>query len=141
VETTATDAAYALRVVVDGREAAALGLADLRALPQHSHDLPIACVEGWSASGTWSGVRVRDVLAAAGVVTGTEVTVVSLQERGPYRRTILPANFARDDRTLLALDLAGVPLDLDHGYPCRVIAPNRPGVLQTKWVAALEVTT
>ena len=33
------------------------------------------------------------------------------------------------------------PLDLDHGYPCRVIAPNRPGVLQTKWVASLEVTT
>ncbi len=141
VEASATDTAYALRVVVDGREAAALGLADLRALPQHSHDLPIACVEGWSASGTWSGVRVRDVLAAAGIGTDTGVTVVSLQERGPYRRTILPANFAGDERTLLALDLAGEPLDLDHGYPCRVIAPNRPGVLQTKWVAALEVTT
>ena len=44
-----------------------------------------------------------------------------------------------DHRTLLALDLEGEPLALDHGYPCRVIAPNRPGVLQTKWVESLEV--
>ena len=50
-----------------------------------------------------------------------------------------PANFAADDRTLLALDLAGEPLSLDHGFPCRLIAPNRPGVLQTKWVSRLEV--
>ena len=28
---------------------------------------------------------------------------------------------------------------LDHGFPARVIAPNRPGVLQTKWVTRLEV--
>ncbi|WP_148668402.1 molybdopterin-dependent oxidoreductase, partial [Streptomyces sp. WAC05950] len=27
---------------------------------------------------------------------------------------------------------------LDHGYPARIIAPNRPGVLQTKWVGRLE---
>jgi DMSO/TMAO reductase YedYZ molybdopterin-dependent catalytic subunit len=53
----------------------------------------------------------------------------------------LPAAFVGDPRTLLALDLAGEPLSLDHGFPCRVIAPNRPGVLQTKWGASLEVTT
>ena len=44
-----------------------------------------------------------------------------------------------DDRTLLALALDGEPLSLDHGFPARVIAPDRPGVLQTKWVARIEV--
>ncbi len=141
VAPAATDPAYALRVLVDGREVAAMGLDDLRALPQHTRELPIACVEGWSASGTWSGVRVQDVLRAAGVRPGTDVVVASLQPRGPFRRTVLPANFVSDDRTLLALDLAGEPLTLDHGFPCRIIAPNRPGVLQTKWVGALEVST
>jgi DMSO/TMAO reductase YedYZ molybdopterin-dependent catalytic subunit len=34
----------------------------------------------------------------------------------------------------------GEPLSLDHGYPCRLIAPDRPGVMQTKWVSALVVT-
>ena len=69
------------------------------------------------------------------------MVVTSLQESGPYRRTTLPAGFAADKRTLLALDLSGEPLALDHGYPCRLIAPNRPGVLQTKWVCRLEVST
>ncbi len=35
---------------------------ELLALPQRTEELPIACVEGWSASGTWSGVRLRDLL-------------------------------------------------------------------------------
>jgi DMSO/TMAO reductase YedYZ molybdopterin-dependent catalytic subunit len=138
---TATDRAWALDVRIDGSVASRLTLADLRALPQHTVDLPIACVEGWSAQGRWSGVRVRDVVAAAGAEGGADVVVTSLQESGPFTRTVLPAAFVEDERTLLALDLAGEPLDLDHGFPVRVIAPNRPGVLQTKWVASLEVTT
>jgi DMSO/TMAO reductase YedYZ molybdopterin-dependent catalytic subunit len=40
---------------------------------------------------------------------------------------------------MLALELNGETLALDHGYPVRLIAPNRPGVLQTKWVSRIEV--
>lgn len=39
------------------------------------------------------------------------------------------------------MDIDGEPLHIDHGFPCRLIAPNRPGVLQTKWVTTLEVRT
>jgi len=53
---------------------------------------------------------------------------------------VLQSYFADDDRTLLALQLHGEDLHLDHGYPCRLIAPNRPGVLQTKWLASVDVT-
>ena len=58
---------------------------------------------------------------------------------GRFRVTDLPAQFADDDLTLLALGLGGEALSIDHGYPARLIAPNRPGVLQTKWVSRLEV--
>ena len=47
--------------------------------------------------------------------------------------------FAQDDLTLVALEVNGKPLDLDHGFPARMIAPGRPGVLQTKWLSKLEV--
>ena len=43
--------------------------------------------------------------------------------------------------TLIALKLNGQTLDLDHGYPCRLIAPTRPGVLQTKWLSRIEVVS
>ena len=83
----------------------------------------------------------RDLLDLAGRPADADVSVTSLQERGAFRRTTLPGNVADDPRTLLALGLDGEPLALDHGYPARLIAPNRPGVLQTKWVSSLEVST
>ena len=56
-----------------------------------------------------------------------------------YRLSVLPGEHTKDPLTLLALRLNGEVLDLDHGYPARIIAPSRPGVLQTKWVSRLEV--
>lgn len=115
-----------------------LSLAELAALPQRTHQLPIACVEGWSASATWTGVVVAELLTAVGAPTG-RVVVESLERTGVYRSSVLLPGHVRDPLTLLALSLNGAELTLNHGYPCRIIAPTRPGVLQTKWVAALRV--
>ncbi|MBS42275.1 MAG: molybdopterin-binding protein [Nocardioides sp.] len=131
---------YTLVLVHAGREVT-LTRDDLLALPQHEETLPIACVEGWSASATWTGVRMVDLLAQVDRPSGADVVVRSLQTRGAFATTTLQAQFVEDDRTLLALAVNGETLDLDHGFPCRVIAPNRPGVLQTKWVTRLEVAT
>ncbi|WNZ13464.1 molybdopterin-dependent oxidoreductase [Streptomyces sp. 11x1] len=127
------------RLVVDGPRRYTLTLDELRALPQHEVELPIACVEGWSKSAHWSGVRVVDLLERAGARPDARVRVVSLQLRGGYRVSEMGHEHARDPLTLLALRLNGGELDPDHGYPVRLIAPNRPGVLQTKWVGRLEV--
>jgi hypothetical protein len=138
VLSTATSAAYRLTVRV-GDSSRDFTLAELQALPQTTASLPIACVEGWSAGATWTGVRMRDLLDRVGAPRGHDLTVRSLQPSGPYRVTVLPANFADDPRTLVALRLGGQPLSIDHGFPCRLIAPDRPGVLQTKWLDSLEV--
>ena len=116
-----------------------LSLADLAAMPQHTARLPITCVEGWSADAVWTGVRLRDLVALAGGGPGDAVTVESLQENSPYRTSIVEPPHARDELTLIALRLNGEVLHIDHGYPCRLIAPNRPGVLQTKWLARISV--
>ncbi|MER7463162.1 molybdopterin-dependent oxidoreductase [Streptomyces sp. NPDC097981] len=127
------------RLTVAGPRPYALTLEELRALPQHEVTLPIACVEGWSKSARWTGVRVRDLLERAGGGPGAHCRVVSLEAFGAYRVMELGRLYAQDPRTLLALRLNGEVLSLDHGHPARIIAPNRPGVLQTKWVGRLEV--
>jgi hypothetical protein len=127
------------RLTVAGPRTLSLGLADLAALPQYEARLPIACVEGWSATALWSGVRLRDVLDLAGVAPGAHVRVVSLERSGLYGESRVGPSAARDPLTLLAMRLAGEPLTLDHGYPLRLIAPDRPGVLQTKWLARIEM--
>lgn len=135
---SAQDPDYRLEVV-NGDRVVRLSRADLEALEQRTEELPIACVEGWSASGTWTGPRVRDLLDLVEAPAGVGAVVTSLQESGPFRVTLLQREFVDDERTLLALGLSGEPLSIDHGYPARVIAPNRPGVLQTKWVRRIEV--
>jgi DMSO/TMAO reductase YedYZ molybdopterin-dependent catalytic subunit len=108
------------------------------ALPQHEAELAIACVEGWSASARWGGVRLADLLDRAGIDPEASVRVISLQQGGLYGSSVLTAAQARHDDTLLALRLRDETLALDHGYPARLIAPNRPGVLQTKWISRIE---
>lgn len=114
-------------------------LAQLAALPQHSYGLPIACVEGWSQGAQWRGVRIRDLMAMVGAPVDAELQISSLEQGGVYGRSFMPAAYSQDEKALLALELNGAPLDLDHGYPARIIAPGRPGVLQTKWVHKVEV--
>jgi len=118
-----------------------LSRAELLALPQHRAQLPIACVEGWSAAATWSGVRVCDLVARVGAPPGAQVRFSSLQQGGIYRVSVLPARHVRDELSLVALRINNADLDLDHGFPCRLITPSRPGVLQTKWLSRLEVLT
>lgn len=137
----AVDPAYAL--TVDGKGIAkplAFTLAQLRALPQHEAHLPIACVEGWSAGATWRGVPMAELLRRAGAPDHASARVHSLQTGGAYSTSELSSDQAHHPDTLLALELNGAPLHIDHGYPVRLIGPARPGVQQTKWLARVEVT-
>ncbi|WP_181272853.1 molybdopterin-dependent oxidoreductase [Brevibacterium oceani] len=138
VLTTAADPAWTLEVrgngIVHG-----FSRSELEAMDQSTEDIPIACVEGWSTSARWTGVRVRDVLTRSGIDPHSRLRVTSLQTRGGYAVSEMGPEFAADELTLIALGLNGEPLDLDHGYPARIIAPGRPGVLQTKWISTIEV--
>jgi len=127
------------RLSVVGPRPFQLTLDQLSSLPQYEVVLPIACVEGWSVNGRWQGVRLVDLLDRVGAPPGAFVRFTSLEKAGFYATTTMPREYARDPLTLLALRLGGQRLSIDHGYPARIIAPGRPGVLQTKWVTRIEV--
>lgn len=113
------------------------GLAELAALPQHTADLPIACVEGWSTQQTWTGVRLIDLAALAGVAAPTSAFVDSA-DAGAFGRATLFGDQVTDPDALLALRVNGADLSLDHGFPARIIVPALPGVHCTKWVRSIE---
>ncbi|MBW0116527.1 molybdopterin-dependent oxidoreductase [Pseudonocardia sp. KRD-169] len=115
--------------------------ADLAALPQHTYDLPIACVEGWSISCTWTGVRLADLVRLAGGSTQDRLFVESFQAGGAFGQVSLSVGQSQADESLLALFVGGEELSLDHGYPARTIIPAAPGVHATKWVGRLTVVT
>jgi DMSO/TMAO reductase YedYZ molybdopterin-dependent catalytic subunit len=116
----------------------ALTRTELLQFPQHSAALPIACVEGWSTTQTWTGVRLGDLATRAGVPHPHTAFVQSAERMGAFNRTTLQANQVLDPDSLLALKVNGADLSLDHGFPARIIVPALPGVHNTKWVTSID---
>ena len=138
VTKAASDPGFALALVgADGRTTH-LSRARLLAMPQHTEALPIACVEGWSTTQHWTGVRLSDLKRLAGIDGDAVLHVYSLQTAGPFRQATYAPGQVDDDRSLLALSVNGADLSLDHGYPARTILPNVPGVHNTKWVGTMK---
>ena len=116
-----------------------LTVQELEDQAQHTVDLPLTCVEGWSVGARWTGIRLRDLLQQVGARHGAEVRVESLEAGGLYRTSHVNSSHAWSSSTVLATAVDGQRLDLDHGYPLRLLAPSRPGVLQTKWLSEVVV--
>ncbi|MGW1172630.1 sulfite oxidase [Kitasatospora sp. NPDC002543] len=143
------------------------GLADLRALPSTRISALIECAgnarsyylgqQGQTVPGTpwrlggvgsasWRGVRLAEVLRAAGL-TGAAVDVLPTgldpdyvtggTNYGPVRRP-LPIAKALDD-VLVAYEMNGEPLTPDHGAPARLVVPGWVGVASIKWLGTMEV--
>jgi DMSO/TMAO reductase YedYZ molybdopterin-dependent catalytic subunit len=126
------------RLSLRGEKTVSLSRAQLRALPQHTARLPIACVEGWTTTQSWTGVRLSELAALAGVPRPATAFVRSLQPAGVLSKASLSGDAVADPDALLALKVNGADLSLDHGYPARIIVPALPGVHNTKWVASIE---
>lgn len=93
----------------------------------------------------WTGVRLADVLAAAGVAAdaayvGHESPDHALGAPGqPALSRGLPIAKALAPETLLAFGMNGAPLDPLHGFPLRVVAPGFPGAAWQKWLRRILV--
>jgi len=136
VLTIARDAAW--RLLVRGPRPYELSLGQIEARVEHQAWLPIACVEGWSALAHWRGLRLVDLVERAGGNADSVVRVRSLEPAGFNTSEIFGPQLSA---ALLATHLNGARLDIDHGYPLRLIAPNRAGVLNTKWLSSIEVVS
>jgi DMSO/TMAO reductase YedYZ molybdopterin-dependent catalytic subunit len=92
------------------------------------------CTSGWYTEQDWRGVRVGDLLDRAGA--SDDARYVRFVSVTGYRWS-LPVEEARD--ALLATHVGGERLSHGHGFPLRLVAPNRRGFQWVKWVVRVEV--
>ena len=85
----------------------------------------------------WGGVRLKDVLEAAGVKD--EALDVVFRAADGYSDSV-PLEVAMQPSVLLAVSQNGAPLTQDHGFPCRVRIPSIYGMKNVKWVESIELT-
>jgi DMSO/TMAO reductase YedYZ molybdopterin-dependent catalytic subunit len=94
------------------------------------------CVETWTVpDNTWKGVRVRDMITRENILDTASFVVVS--SWGGFTSE-MAIDYLMADDTLLAWERNGKPIPIDHGYPLRLIVPNRYAYKSVKWVTGLK---
>ena len=100
---------------------------------------------GYGAMGNaaWRGVRLKDVLDAAGIA-GNAVEVLangadSPTLTGPDFAKCLPISKALDADTLVAFEMNGEPLSRWHGQPARLVVPGWTATYWVKCVTELSI--
>ncbi|HEV2475869.1 MAG TPA: molybdopterin-dependent oxidoreductase [Candidatus Dormibacteraeota bacterium] len=87
------------------------------------------CTGGFYSTQEWSGVQLDRLLQPSGASSVRVVAHTGYDRRFPIRDV---------PRLLLATRFGGQPLDAGHGFPARVVAPDRRGFWWVKWVVAIE---
>jgi hypothetical protein len=114
------------RVGVGERE---FSLEDLAAMVDGDIEATIDCTGGWYSTQNWGGVRLDRLIEPGGWRSIEVVSTTGYARRYP----------ASDlDRLWLAVAVGGDPLSVGHGYPARIVAPDRRGFWWVKWVAAIR---
>ncbi|MHB8763858.1 MAG: sulfite oxidase [Deferrisomatales bacterium] len=150
------------RLTIDGlvHRPLELSVDDLRRLPAATLPLLVECagngraffeppVRGtpwrWGAVGCsrWTGVRLRDLLAQAGLAEGASYTAhrgedPPLGKEAPFSRGI-PLAKALEEHTLVAYAMNGADLEPLHGYPVRLVVPGWAGSASQKWLTRITV--
>ena len=150
------------KLVIDGEvhKKLALSMDDLTGFPQVTMEVVLECAgngrslfspkvsgtpwqRGAVACSEWTGVRLHDVLQAAGlkpsaVYTGNYGEDLPNDGSEPFSRGI-PIEKAMNEHTLIALKMNGEVLPAAHGFPARLIVPGWIGSAMQKWLNRIWV--
>ena len=101
---------------------------------------------GAISNAEWTGVRLRDVLQAAGVKPsaiftgqfGADPHLSGATDRAAISRGMRLAK-AMDEDTLIVFRMNGQPIPHIHGAPLRLLVPGWPGSLSQKWLTRITL--
>ncbi len=123
-----------------------LSMAELRAFPSRTQITRHDCVEGWSCIGEWTGTPLNLILAAAKPKANARYVVFrcadNMAQEGDaaqFYYESLDLLEATHPQTLLAYELNGQALPIEHGAPVRLRAERQLGYKMAKFLNRIEV--
>jgi len=110
---------------------------DILDLPKSISNARLTSVSGWSVRGNWGGVRLSDLLPLAN--PKPEAKHVQFISYRKVYTTCIPLDVALQERTLLAYEFEGEPLEPDYGGPIRIFCPYLWGYKSAKSVVGITL--
>jgi DMSO/TMAO reductase YedYZ molybdopterin-dependent catalytic subunit len=114
-----------------------LSYGEILAQPHYKKVVTLHCVEGWDATILWNGVKVADLIDAAGVKP--EANTVIFYAYDGYS-TSLPLDYIKNNNIILAFGMNNITLPAERGYPFQLVAENKWGYKWIKWVTKVELS-
>lgn len=140
-------AGYALEIDGLVEQPLHLTLNDLRAMERQSQITKHRCIQGWSAVGEWTGVPLRCLIEKSRPKQSARFLVFHAfdeksVEHGPeasglYYETI-DLELANHPQTILAYEMNGEPLPIEHGAPLRLRVETQLGFKMVKYLRRIE---
>lgn len=110
---------------------------EITELPETSKVVDLNCVEGWSFTAKWTGVKMADLFAETG--TQENATTVIFYSADGYS-TSLDMDYLLENDVILAYKLNDVTLPLDRGFPLQLVAEGKYGYKWAKWIVRIELS-
>ncbi len=107
------------------------------ALPHVKRVVDMPCVEGWTETLLYEGVRLSDLLARARPKPGA--TTIIFHTAGKSYSSSLSLAYLKKADALLGFKVNGITLDQKRGFPFQVVAPHKLGYKWVKWVERIEL--
>jgi DMSO/TMAO reductase YedYZ molybdopterin-dependent catalytic subunit/thiosulfate reductase cytochrome b subunit len=117
-------------------------LAELQAMPRKRQITQHCCIQGWSAFAEWAGVPLSEVLKCCGPLSHAGYLIFhthQTDEQGREYYGSLDIRQASDPQTILAYEMNGAPLPLNHGAPLRLRVETKLGFKMVKWLKSIEL--
>jgi DMSO/TMAO reductase YedYZ molybdopterin-dependent catalytic subunit len=136
-------AAYRLQVSGLVENPLSLSLADLHVLPRQEQTTLHNCIQGWTSIGRWGGTPIHTILDQARPAAEAKYLVFHSfgmhEESGKPYYECVAMEIGRHPQAILAYELNGEPLPLQHGAPLRVRFETKLGFKMVKFLKAIEV--
>lgn len=115
----------------------AFNLDQIKKLPKQEIVYDFKCVEGWSQIQHWGGVSLRDFVFANNLHEETKMKFIGMQTPNGEYYVGLDMPSALHPQTLLAYEMNGQPLTMEHGFPLRLIVPVKYGIKNLKCIGSI----
>jgi hypothetical protein len=103
----------------------------------HKKVVTLNCVEGWSVTILWEGIRLRDLFEEAGV--DFEASVVIFHAYDGYS-TSLPVDYIYDHNIIMAYKMNNITIPPERGFPFMLVAETKWGYKWIKWITDISIS-